>query len=136
VDRAAVEEFGDCLAEGVFTLLDRGLAISDATLGYWQKFLGLRATFIGELIDRILLTDKPVDEKRRIRAALTAAGDRSGQIEPELCIAYLQAWLADRDLWQRHVADRLDQFGVPAGTEVAKVLSGLGLLECSSLTIT
>jgi hypothetical protein len=136
VDRAAVEEFGDCLAEGVFSLLDQGRGISDATLDHWKKFLGLRSTFIGELIDRIRLTDKPVDEKDRIAAALTAARDRSLQIKPELCVAYLQSWLADRDLWQRHVADRVDQFRVPSGAEVAKVLSALNLLERSSLTIT
>ncbi|HEY3606404.1 MAG TPA: hypothetical protein VGL06_02840 [Pseudonocardiaceae bacterium] len=135
-DRATAEEFGDCLAEGVFRLLDRKLGISDATLDHWREFLGLRSTFIDELIDRIRLTDKPVYEKDRIAAALTAARNRSGQIEPALCVAYLQAWLEDRGLWRRHVADRLDQFGVPGGAKVSKVLSGLGLLECSSLTIT
>jgi hypothetical protein len=135
-DRAAAEEFGDCLAEGVFWLLDRGHGISDATPDYWQEFLGLRSTFIDEVIDRILLTSKPVDEKHRITAALTAARDRSGQINPALCVAYLQAWLADRETWQRHVADRVDQLATPSGGKVGKVLSGLGLLECSSLTMT
>ncbi len=135
-DRAAAEEFGDCLAEGVFWLLDRGHGISDATLDYWQEFLGLRSTFINEVTDRILLTSKPADEKHRIAAALTAAHARSARIKPALCVAYLQAWLADRDIWQRHVADRVDQLATSSGGKVGKVLSGLGLLECSSLTIT
>ncbi len=38
--RARMEELGDCLAEGLFWLLDTGRSIKDADLAHWQDFLG------------------------------------------------------------------------------------------------
>jgi hypothetical protein len=47
--RAHFEELGDCLAEGLFWLLDHGLTIDCADEAHWQEFLGRRGYFIGHL---------------------------------------------------------------------------------------
>jgi glycosyltransferase involved in cell wall biosynthesis len=142
-DRARDEEFGDCLAEGVYWLLDRGLRVRDADPDYWLNFLGLRRTFINEVIERITLTRLSPHDKQQMLAALDAALERSEQIKHELYADYLHEWRKDRELWRGHVIERrqeyragltrLDQFATP---DTAKVLSELGLMECSHLTRT
>jgi hypothetical protein len=49
--RARYEEFGDCLGEGLFALLDDGHPVSAALdADYWRAFLADRA----QLLERIL----------------------------------------------------------------------------------
>ncbi|HKS44894.1 MAG TPA: hypothetical protein VJT49_07205 [Amycolatopsis sp.] len=100
VRRARAEELGDCLAEGVFGLLDIGCRIADATAGYWRDFLVRRRLFIDEVIGRVRAMDAEPAERAQMIAALKAARGRSWLIEPELCAGYLKAFQADRDAWR------------------------------------
>lgn len=103
-DRARAEELGDVLAEGTFWLLDQGLSIADADLRHWRDFLPRRRMFI-ERVLRMVSQASEVDPAARARmeAALKAARGRLALITPELCQDYLQAWVADRERWLRHV---------------------------------
>jgi hypothetical protein len=103
-DRARAEELGDVLAEGTFWLLDQGRTVSDGDLAHWRDFLIKRRRFIERVLDMVeqspivRSTDRPymVD-------ALKAALGRLEHITPGLCVAYLRAWIADQERWQRHI---------------------------------
>jgi hypothetical protein len=125
--RARAEEFGDCLAEGVFALLDGGGSVVDADAAYWRRFLNKRMAFISEIIAAAPGSDQTPDERRRMVEALKAARGRCKIIEPRLCVNYLRALRADVEAWRRHV----DEVGNRLGTAVRdpeKVLAELGLL--------
>jgi hypothetical protein len=103
-DRARAEELGDVLAEGTFWLLDQGMNVSDGDLAHWRDFLIKRRRFI----ERVLaMVEQAIDiwpsDRPYMVAALKAALGRHACITPELCEAYLRAWLADQERWQRHV---------------------------------
>jgi len=139
-ERAESEEFGDCLGEGVFAALHDSGTIEAATdHDYWHDFLQTRLTFVRHVIDRVGQSAMPAAE--RMIDALRAAYRRSGLITPSTCVDYLSAWRADRRVWRQHVdmllADHqpgLSRLGQLARLE--KVLSELGLMECSCLTMT
>jgi hypothetical protein len=124
--RARTEELGDSLAEGLFGLLDTGHGLTDATAAYWRSFLGRRRRFIDEVIAMVGDTRPDGLAKRQMIAALKAAGGRNRLIEPQLCVDYLTAWRADREVWRDHVeATRRRCDGRP----VPKLLADLGLLH-------
>lgn len=126
--RARVEEFGDCVAEGVFWLLDNGWGAKDADEKFWGRFLRNRLKFINEVIDAVTSSsDIDLACKPRMIEALKAARGRNLCITPELCARYLLAWRIDRGRWRRHV----EQQSIPVGSPVGKVLSDLGLQSCS-----
>lgn len=123
--RARSEEFGDCLAEGIFWLLDRGRRVKQADADFWYSFLDRRRQFIGNIVERVATLD--LEGKERITAALNAALGRSRLIEPELCVDYLRAWRSDRRRWCGHIANsRRSGWHHPQ-----KWLSELGLVGCS-----
>jgi hypothetical protein len=121
-DRARHEEFGDTLAEGLFTLLDEGKRVQDATEAYWRLFIGKRWAFIADVLQRVSKLDE-IDPNQRARMieSLKAARGRLSHITPELCLTYLRAWRADRSRWKRFL-DKL-----PSGLPVDKAISHLGL---------
>jgi hypothetical protein len=100
--RARMEELGDCLAEGLFWLLDKEKSIKDANLAHWADFLRERRGFI---TDVIAMVERLGDSERRTRMlqSLRAARGRCHQIRPELCVDYVNAWLADCVTWRRHL---------------------------------
>jgi hypothetical protein len=127
--RARSEEFGDCIAEGVFSLLDSGRHIQNANLGYWRHFLDERRRFIEEITRMIRRTDREPGEERHIIAALAAAHGQNRLMTAQLCVDFLQAWHTDHVRWQRHIRE----FGrEPADSEL--VLAELGLTECAIYT--
>jgi hypothetical protein len=128
VRRARSEELGDCLAEGVFSLLDTGGRVQDADARYWRGFLDERRRFIDDVLCRVQSADNDLAEKARMIAALKAARGRNQFIEPELCVDYLRVWRTDRDLWRRHLDDIGRKHG--HGMTLDKVLADLGLMHC------
>lgn len=102
--RAQTEEFGDCLAEGVFALLDdEGGVEAAADEGYWWEFLLDRAGLIDGILDRIRSRSRQDDEALRMEMALRAARKRCDAIPPSLCVRYLKALAQDRRTWAGHV---------------------------------
>ena len=99
--RAINEEFGDCLAEGLFWVLDNGGRIGNADLAHWQVFLKRRRA----LIDRItaMAMGRPIGRRGPMLASLDAARRRLALITPELCVDFIQAWQRDRREWTAFV---------------------------------
>ncbi|MFC4855610.1 hypothetical protein [Actinophytocola glycyrrhizae] len=103
--RARMEELGDCLAEGLFWLLDSGRSPRDATVEHWQGFLRERAEFITDVIHMVERMGGDPGQRRRMLLALKAARGRCQYIRPELCVKYVDAWRADRLSWRLHVEE-------------------------------
>jgi glycosyltransferase involved in cell wall biosynthesis len=104
-DRARREEFGDTVAEGLFWLLDHGKSIQDADRAFWDRYIGIRRTFIDEVT---VLVDKQItdpDKHFRMVASLDAARCRNKVITPQLCVRFVDAWREDRFTWRRHVQE-------------------------------
>lgn len=119
-ERARSEEFGDCLAEGLFSLseLDRPMQAADER--FWQAFLDDRIAMIDDILGRLARLRR--DERgARIVLALKAARGRCQIIDPAFCVAYLRAWQADLDVWKRF------QSGLPAHDDPVTAFAALGL---------
>ena len=99
--RAGAEEFGDCLAEGLFALLDDGRTLADADFAFWQAFLAERHLLISSILARIPSAPFTAFRRTQMTAALLAARTSLEQVDPELCVAYLNAWRRDLTSWRR-----------------------------------
>jgi hypothetical protein len=102
-DRARSEEFGDCLAEGVYALLDINQFRRSGHKEYWHEFLAARCALIRDIIGSLDRTVEDLDVRNRMRAALTAALDRCALIEASFCVNYLDAWREDQRMWSQFV---------------------------------
>jgi hypothetical protein len=103
-ERARMEEFGDVLAEGTYWLLDQGKFVSDGDLAHWRDFLAKRKKFIERVFAMVEHSPSiEPSERARMAAALRTALGRLALITPQLCVAYLEAWAADQERWQRYI---------------------------------
>ncbi|WP_214103820.1 hypothetical protein [Acrocarpospora catenulata] len=108
--RAAGEEFGDVLAEGLFCLIDQGATIQDADRAFWHDFIRARHEFILDVLHRVA---RRTDARRLPMArSLYAALTQLRHITPDLCTAYLTRWQRDRARWSTHLATLPS--GIPA----------------------
>ncbi len=113
--RAAHEEFGDLIAEGLYALFNDGLGLHRATANYWEQFIGVRRALIKE-IERVL--HEETNEHVQALSSLRAAWLQLGKIKAEDCIAFLDAWREDRRMFadlckqasHERVADYNDAF--------------------------
>ncbi|OLF16286.1 hypothetical protein [Actinophytocola xanthii] len=124
--RAAKEELGDLLAEGLFALLDDGRTTRDATHRFWRGFLVTRFRFINDVLAMVDSTVRDGDRRRRMLTALRAARAQCESIRADQCVRYLAAWRSDRVRWRQH----LDELRARKGPEVRgleKLLSYLGI---------
>lgn len=101
--RAESEEFGDVLAEGVYSLLDDGRRVCDADIDFWTNFLEKRRRLIDEVKSRVRFLDEEFNVRVRIIASLDAAQARRALITPKICETYLGAWRADGRRWKRYL---------------------------------
>jgi hypothetical protein len=92
--RAAREEFGDLLAEGLYALIGSGDRPESATKDYWEMFSNARLA----LLDRIStgLERLETNEASMAMSSVQAARDQASKITPEHCVAFLEAWREDR----------------------------------------
>jgi hypothetical protein len=100
--RAAWQEFGDALGEGLYSLLHRDENAEHATREYWSHFLEVRRTFLREILGR----SHPADEwvRAEIAASVEAALECSLRMKPEVCARYVQAWRRDLNGWKWRLA--------------------------------
>jgi hypothetical protein len=122
--RARSEEFGDCLAEGIFALLDDGGTARDADMAYWHVYLGRRRRLIGDVMAKLPAVADEEKRKRMAAALQTAAATLAG-IEARHCMEFLAAWRADRLRWSAYVA------GLPVMATVPAALAHLGFTRVS-----
>jgi len=102
--RAASEEFGDLIAEGLYRLLHQGGSLADATLDYWEAALRRRARLIDDIATRLLLVadDRPVIASALM--SLTAAHKRLDAITALACVSFIRAWHLDLGNWRSRLA--------------------------------
>jgi hypothetical protein len=98
--RAASEEFGDVIAEGLFRLLHQGADVSDATHAYWRSVLDWRLQLIDHVAGRLLEQSGPVVGGALM--SLAAARKRLTAISPLTCASFIHAWRSDVRSW-RHI---------------------------------
>ncbi|MEV6491425.1 hypothetical protein AB0M20_22845 [Actinoplanes sp. NPDC051633] len=119
--RAGSEEFGDCLAEGIYALLDSGRSIHEADRHFWEEFLTARRDLIGAILRRLPATEISYFRRQQIKECLLAALANLELITAELCTIYLKAWRDDCERWRAWVTD------LPRYDDIDDALAHLGL---------
>lgn len=104
--RAAWQEFGDVVAEGLYALLHLGLDVRYATAEYWSHFLEARRGFLEAIITRS--QNAHPDIRDEMLLSVQDALKCSLTIKPDLCERYVRLWHGDLADWKR----RAD--GIPA----------------------
>lgn len=118
--RAAWQEFGDVLAEGLYALLHRDGKVEYATTSeYWKRFLEARRTFLENILTRTQKADERVRDDMAV--SVEAALKCLLQIKPDLCARYVQSWRIDLDEWKRRLA------AMPVMSSVEEALAKLRL---------
>lgn len=119
--RARAEEFGDCLAEGVYSILDDQGSVQDANHRFWHGFLGDRKRLVERVLSAVPLLGLDTAERDRMIVSLKAAQGRRELITPQLCVDYLDDWRRDLEAWRRYLE------ALPRGLTPSKALGHLGL---------
>jgi hypothetical protein len=117
--RAAGQEFGDVLAEGLYALLHRSRNAAYATRDYWVDFLDARKEFLDAIIARA--DNAPAGVRQNMLDSVAAARECSAEIEPSLCEHYVRLWRKDLGRWEQTLE------GIPRLSSVSEALSQLGL---------
>jgi hypothetical protein len=105
--RAAWQEFGDVLAEGLYTLLHLRGSVDEATADYWAYFIEARRIFLEEVATRA--GNSPLENRgwvvhrgqmvHSVKWALKCLQT----IEPDLCARYVRRWREDLDGWRQQM---------------------------------
>jgi hypothetical protein len=99
--RAAWQEFGDLIAEGLYSLVHLGLPIEAATRDYWRHFIEVRRSFLEGVITRAESAQSDIPEglafcvRQAVKTLLT--------IQPMLCERYVRAWRDDMADWHKRL---------------------------------
>ena len=101
--RAAWQEFGDVLAEGLYGLLHLGMGAQDATHDYWSRFLEARWTFLREIVASSDKADPDIRDEMLL--SVNSALECSVAIKPELCEQYVRLWRQDLSDWKQRAAE-------------------------------
>lgn len=122
--RARIEEFGDCLAEGLYWLLDLGHGLDEAAMQkHWLAFTARRRQFVRELIGKVSRSDLEPAFQQRVVESLKAAQESHRWFGPKFYLDYVRAWRRDTIAWREHVAR------LPVVSTVDKALANLGLIS-------
>jgi hypothetical protein len=117
--RAADQEFGDVLAEGLYALLEEEIDAEWATAERWEQFIADRRQMIEEIIERSSEVSAEIREKMLYAAQM--ARKTLEQIKPQMCVDYIGRWRRDLAQW----AEALDR--VPKVTSIRDALDWLRL---------
>lgn len=118
-DRAAHEEFGDVIAEALYSLLHEGHGFKAATPGYWGEFKEHRMNILEEMRTYASLAN--TREWNQVMESLDAAQKTLIGIEPSTCYDYIRAWQEDLGSWRRRLTE------IPPASTTSEALRGLGL---------
>jgi glycosyltransferase involved in cell wall biosynthesis len=114
--RAIKEEFGDVLAEGLYTRLHKNIDILGADAVYWAEFIESRAAFlrkVAESLARHPEHDRDDGDGPKVRAAqasIRAARGQLQRIDASLCAKFVDRWQADLVEWRDYLTDQLPRF--------------------------
>lgn len=119
--RAASEEFGDVIAEGLFRLLHEGGTLPDATYGFWRETLARRLHLIDHVAGQLLAREDGTPEAGYALMSLVAARRRLAGITELSCLSFVRAWQADLEGWQKKLAN------LPGFADLADAAEHVGL---------
>ena len=117
--RAAGEEFGDIIAEGLYALLDEGLSAEYATERRWRQFLTDRKRILDEIIEDADKAEPDIREK--MTEAVETARNCLAEIRPDMCEDYVQCWRRDLGRWEMTLKR------IPRTQSIPDALAKLGL---------
>jgi hypothetical protein len=126
-ERAGWQEFGDVLAEGLYSLLHLHMDVEQATNIYWAFFLEERRRFLEDTLSRV--AKAPLDMRDEMIASIHSALKCLNRITPDLCARYVEAWREDLKGWKHRwaavrvmtsVAAALEELRLPASAEITK----------------
>jgi hypothetical protein len=118
--RATREEFGDLLAEGLYSLFEstRGWAEQMAaavTPRYWSSFRADRKSFIDEvrtrLEDGVAAGNLGVESAYRALESLAYAEKQLTAITDDRCAEFIESWHQDEVSWRRSLPQRRAPLG-------------------------
>lgn len=101
--RAAQEEFGDLLAEGLYARLDINQGIWNVNTDYWSTFIERRRTFherVTQALARRLSDRELAATAAKARKSIRAAQDQLNLITPSLCQRFVELWQSDLADWR------------------------------------
>ena len=117
--RAAWQEFGDVIAEGLYGLLHLGGRVDDAKRDYWAQFIEARRRFLEAIISR---SDRAYSSvKIDMMLSVVSALKCSLTIDPALCERYVRLWRQDLMDWKGRAA------GIPEMPSIEAALQELEL---------
>ena len=117
--RAAREEFGDLLAEGLYALIGSGGDPSCTTKNYWDRFADARQCLFDEISDRLEMID--TNEANQALSSIHAARDQASRITSEHCLTFLEAWREDRRRFQAIAAKTANVGTYPAAFDILEL---------------
>jgi hypothetical protein len=106
--RAAREEFGDLLAEGLYALFSDtpGWELNDqlkvaVSKRHWRLFIEDRYEMISETFRRLsAVQDRTGADPSSAHKSLLRATEQLDLITPDLCADFIQSWRVDHESWQ------------------------------------
>ena len=102
-ERAGWQEFGDVLAEGLYSLLHLHMDVEQATNIYWAFFLEERRRFLENTLSRV--AEAPLDMRDEMTDSIHSALKCLSGITPDLCARYIVAWRQDLQAWKQRWAE-------------------------------
>jgi len=117
--RAASQEFGDVIAEGLYTLLHSDRGTESADKQYWTDFLSDRNRILEQIKQRSYKAR--TDVRQKMTKAVAAAKEQLQEIHPDMCVNYTEAWSHDLRQWARRLQT------LPAPGSIDKALEELNL---------
>ena len=124
--RAMRQEFGDVLAEGLVGHLHGGTLDEAPSIGYWQAFLDSRSELIAVAVEAYRRQARYNPVARDALCSLRRAESTRIALRPGDLAQYVKAWLADLEVWRRHLTK------VPA---LGTVEGALEFVSCSALAV-
>jgi len=124
--RAATEEFGDVIAEGLYQLIHEGTSVTDATVEYWQNVLERRSRLIDHIAAQLLRTEGEAPVIGCALMSLAAARKRLAAITSLACVSFIHAWRTDLDNWRERL------LGLPTFGDLATATKFLELPDVES----
>lgn len=119
--RAANQEFGDVIAEGLFALLENGQTAEHFSVERWAQFLADRRQMLTDIIGQA--AEAPVNIREKMRNAVEIARETLDQISPEMCADYVELWREDLVQWETRLKH------LPKMPSFTDALNWLGLRE-------
>jgi hypothetical protein len=121
-NRAAMEEFGDLIAEGLYALFNDGQSLDAATTGYWNAFIDARRKLIERLIDDLYLI--PTHEAAgQAYESMLHAHKQLALISAAECARFVKAWRDDRGAFARTAKDMPAKGNFAAACEYLRLTS-------------